>query len=320
MDIKLLETYTTVVMAGSLTGAASVLGVTQSIVSRRVTELERLVGTRLLYRHGRGVRATPAGELLARSLPPVLGQLEQILSDVSELGSVSTGAVNFACSPSMMAALGAWLIQVVARRHPGVRLQTTTLHSRYVHEWLLQGRINIGLLSDVGLSNHLAAEDLGSARVVLVAPPVPQPWGPAGGSIPCRQLDGLPLILSMKGNGIRRYLEEAALLAGIQLRVAHEVDDIGLMKDLVLARRGYAILSELAVRREVQSGQLSQWFFRDPALTARAVLATALNRPITPAMKAVMEQVREGATALLTPAAPALVPPLPPVDNSPRNG
>jgi len=44
-------------------------------------------------------------------------------------------------------------------------------NSRYVYEWVLHAQVDIGVLSDIGMSSQLLLDELGSARVVLAAHP-----------------------------------------------------------------------------------------------------------------------------------------------------
>lgn len=57
-----IEAYVSVVQEGSFTAAAEKLGVSPSHVSRRVAELERHLGTPLIYRTTRSIRLSEAGE------------------------------------------------------------------------------------------------------------------------------------------------------------------------------------------------------------------------------------------------------------------
>ncbi|MFY9511422.1 MAG: LysR family transcriptional regulator, partial [Rubrivivax sp.] len=64
MDLRALEYFVAVVDAGSFSGAAVVLNLTQPTLSRQVALLETELGQRLLVRTGRGVTATEAGSAL----------------------------------------------------------------------------------------------------------------------------------------------------------------------------------------------------------------------------------------------------------------
>ena len=62
-----------VVGRGSYTATAAHLGLDKSVVSRRVSALERLLRTQLVMRSTRGLRATHAGQLLADQARDIVG-------------------------------------------------------------------------------------------------------------------------------------------------------------------------------------------------------------------------------------------------------
>jgi LysR family glycine cleavage system transcriptional activator len=62
---------------GSFSAAAEALGVTHGSISRRVKAVEHWLGAALFERHGRGVRATPAGLRFSR-------QIERMLEDLAQ--------------------------------------------------------------------------------------------------------------------------------------------------------------------------------------------------------------------------------------------
>lgn len=75
-----LDGLTAVVAAhrtGSFTAAAEALELTHGAVSRRVQAVERWLGTPLFERHGRGVRATPAGQRFVAQVEQALGSIRE---------------------------------------------------------------------------------------------------------------------------------------------------------------------------------------------------------------------------------------------------
>ena len=58
MELRQLQYFLKVTESGSVSKAASVIGVTQSALSRQVRQLEEELGVQLFYRHGRGIRMT----------------------------------------------------------------------------------------------------------------------------------------------------------------------------------------------------------------------------------------------------------------------
>jgi DNA-binding transcriptional LysR family regulator len=72
--LTLLSTFTAVAAAGSFTRAAARLGLSKSVASRHVSELERELGVQLMYRSTHGLSLTEAGERCLRHC----GELERI--------------------------------------------------------------------------------------------------------------------------------------------------------------------------------------------------------------------------------------------------
>ncbi|TWI00275.1 transcriptional regulator, LysR family [Luteimonas cucumeris] len=75
-----LDGLTAVVAAhrtGSFSAAAESLELTHGAVSRRVQAVERWLGTPLFERHGRGVRATPAGQRFVAQVEQALGAIRE---------------------------------------------------------------------------------------------------------------------------------------------------------------------------------------------------------------------------------------------------
>lgn len=89
MSIKLTTRHMQMIQAlsesGSVSEAAEQIGVTQSALSHRIREAERLVGTALFYRHNKKLVPTSAGNRLLHSAQVILGELERAENDISKL-------------------------------------------------------------------------------------------------------------------------------------------------------------------------------------------------------------------------------------------
>src|SRR5215470_6228740 len=82
---------------GSLGKAANDLAISQPAVSKAITDLEQLLGARLLERGPKGVEPTIYGHaLLSRSIA-VFDELRQGVSDIESLGDPATGEIRIAC-------------------------------------------------------------------------------------------------------------------------------------------------------------------------------------------------------------------------------
>ncbi len=96
---------------GSLTGAASVLCLTQSALSHTVKKLESSLGTAIFTREGRSLRLTQAGDyllVLANRLLPQFEHAEQIMQQYAQ-GERGTLRIGMECHPCYQ-----WLLRVVS--------------------------------------------------------------------------------------------------------------------------------------------------------------------------------------------------------------
>lgn len=123
LDVRRLRVLRAVVETGSMVAAADELGYTPSAVSQHLAALEREAGAPLLERVGRGVRATPAGRLLAEYTGPVLAKLAEAEAALADLVAGRTGRVGVTFFPTAGATLVPAAVAEFRRRHPAVELQ-----------------------------------------------------------------------------------------------------------------------------------------------------------------------------------------------------
>lgn len=294
MDTKRLEYFLQVADYGSFSRASSVIGVAQPALGRQVQRLEEDCGVRLLYRHGRGVSLTPEGEIFAARIRPLLKKLAAAADGLSTTERPLAGAVTLGLTPTMMALMGLPLLQRLRALAPGVKLNFLTGYSGYVHEWLVDGRLDIAILHDARRSQHIAVDPLATARLFLVSDPG---LARAAGlqrkaSVPVRQLASLPLALPSRSHGLRRTLDNAVAKLKIELNVEYELDTLTLMKAIAQGGIAHTVLALPAVMAEVQEGQLKATALVSPSLETRLMIATSLNRPLTLAGRAVLDQLR----------------------------
>lgn len=123
LDWESVRTLVATAEAGSMSGAARVLGTTQPTVSRRISLLEEHVGGPLLVRHGRGVRPTPRGETLlvaARGVEEAMRRVERIVRGVR---GEPTGPVRVAATEVVGVHVLTPALPALWARAPGIDLE-----------------------------------------------------------------------------------------------------------------------------------------------------------------------------------------------------
>jgi LysR family transcriptional regulator, regulator for metE and metH len=100
---------------GSMTAAAEALHLTQSALSHAMRKLERIVGTDIWLREGRGLKLTQAGEHLLEAAGHILPQLEHAEQGLLGFarGARGTLRIGMECHPCYQ-----WLLKISADYMP----------------------------------------------------------------------------------------------------------------------------------------------------------------------------------------------------------
>src|SRR5438046_533168 len=118
--LKLRDLYVlkTVAQSGSMGRAASRLAVSQPAVSKAITDLEHVLGVRLLDRSQDGVEPTPYGGALLKWSAAVFDDLRQGVEEIDFLADPNAGTVRIGTGEGMPARLVAAVIDRLLRHHP----------------------------------------------------------------------------------------------------------------------------------------------------------------------------------------------------------
>src|SRR5688500_16793785 len=123
LDVRRLRVLREVADRGSFSAAADALAFTQPAVSRQIATLEVEAGTRLVERSARGIRLTPAGELLVEHAEAILDRLATADSQLAALAAGTRGRLRIAAFPSANATLIPLAIAAFRDEHPGIELR-----------------------------------------------------------------------------------------------------------------------------------------------------------------------------------------------------
>src|SRR5260370_39693589 len=95
-----MRVFAKVVESGSFTGAAARLGISASMVSQHVKELEERLGARLLNRTTRKVSLTETGGAYYGGCTRLLADLEETEQALSDMHAAPRGEVRVHCTPA----------------------------------------------------------------------------------------------------------------------------------------------------------------------------------------------------------------------------
>lgn len=163
-----MQTFARVVELGSFARAADRLGISTSVCSRQVAELEAHLDARLLNRTTRTLSLTEAGrEFHARCLP-LLADLEEAEAAAHAGSGRARGTLRITSSVNFGLRHLSPLIAPFQTRHPDVRLDIS-LSDRMVD--LVEEGFDVAVRIGASQSTSLIAKKLGDTRMVTCASP-----------------------------------------------------------------------------------------------------------------------------------------------------
>jgi DNA-binding transcriptional LysR family regulator len=167
MDTEDLRTFVDVADAGGVSSAARRLGVSKSIVSRRLFRLEAELGVQLLARTTRGAALTEAGVTFREHAARVCAEIDTALETIMPAGELR-GRLRIAAPLSLGPTHLAPVFAEMARRHPMLHVHAS--YSDHFVDIIGEGfdcAIRVGYLSD----SNLIARRVGPVHGKLVASP-----------------------------------------------------------------------------------------------------------------------------------------------------
>jgi LysR family nitrogen assimilation transcriptional regulator len=300
MELRQLRYFTKVAELGSFSKAAVVLDVAQPALSRVIRDLELELGVSLLLRTGRGAVLTDAGiKLLARG-KMLLDDAERAFQEVSALKGRPMGLVSIGMTPSIGTVLTVPLVERVRRSYPDVQLQLTEGYSGHLQEWLLSGRLDLGILYSATRAVGTSCDQLTNEQLYLLGAPdiVKRHLGSAT-TVEFAAIPRLPLIMPARPHAIRKLIDETAAKHHIEIHLGLEANAFVAIRDLVAEGHGLTILPISPVLALVRAGRIRALRIVDPELFQVAGLMTSTHHPTTLATKTLVGVVQEVARELV---------------------
>ncbi len=290
MDLKQLEYFRHVAELGSFTRAAAFLSVVQPALSRQVRQLEVELGQNLFDRNGRGVVLTDAGTRLLEHTRGILMQVGRARQELEDQRNGDSGHFVLGLPPSLGRSVTVPLVKAFGRRLPNASLATVEGLSAYMLEWLSVGRVDCALVYDAPASPSVELQPLLEEPLYLIAPLADKSRRK---TIALAQLADYPLIIPSRPHSIRMSVENALAGVEVKIKVAHEIECIPAVVDLVRQGHGYAVLPLNAVKSSPWADEVLIKPIVAPGLTSSLSIAMSAQRPKSPLMRKSIEVIRD---------------------------
>ncbi|MFC7556331.1 LysR family transcriptional regulator [Pseudoroseomonas wenyumeiae] len=241
MDISLrsLQAFVAVARYRSFSRAAGLLHRTQPALTVQVRRLEEALGLRLLDRLPRGAEPTAAGSELARTLEPLLRDLEHALDVARGTASRRAGTVRLAAVPSVASGLLPAAIALLQERHPTLQVRLQEAVTGRVQAMVRADLAETGIASRPEDGSDLEAEPLFQDRIVAV---MPAGHRLASGPVTLERIAAEPLLLMETDTSVDRLLSDAFAARRLSLTVRQRAVHAATLINMARAGLGIALL------------------------------------------------------------------------------
>ena len=237
----------------NFTRAAAALAMTQPNVTGQIRRLEEELGVTLFIRDGRELHLTAAGRALLRETESLLSMTDLVVQRVR----AAAGAVRSCRLGATMTAGGYVLPELMARYMAADRTRRFSLRIDNTHEIaekLKLRQFDLALVEGPFDENFFLSRPLLEDRLLIAG----------RGRLPSRSIRGLlrsgvPLLLREKGSGTRFAFEQFCRRHDIALEEypgVLEIAGFDAIKNMIKAGFGITVISELAIREELETGTL----------------------------------------------------------------
>jgi DNA-binding transcriptional LysR family regulator len=287
LDVTRLRVIDAVARHGSVTAAAKELHYSQPSVSHHLARLEAETGAQLLQRVGRGIRLTPAGQLLADRAAEIIGRIDAANAELAAHVGLTAGRVRLAGFSSAIGSLVPRAVAELARKHPDLQVSLTDTHPPEALELLRTGRIDVAVIfrydetgpEPDGVRLHHLLDDpvylLSTRRQRKLAALRDATW--IAGCERCRS-----------------HLLSLCADEGFEPRISYTSDDMVVMQALVAAGLGVTTIPGLALRSHRVNGIVASEL---PGSRRHIYAATYGQPPDPPATAALLAALAAAAAA-----------------------
>jgi DNA-binding transcriptional LysR family regulator len=294
LKLRELHTLEAVVQSGSMAKAATYLGLSQSAVSKSITEMEHTLGVPLLDRTSRGVEPTAYARILLKRSVAIFDELSQGLKEIEYLTDPTSGELRIGTTEPMTAIV-ATVIDRLSRQYPRMTFHVMVSGSMTsLLSELLERSLDLAILRMAGPNpgKDLKAEMLFHDPLIVMA-------GQNNAWVRRRnlQLSDLvddPWILPPPNISVGQFVAEAFHARGLAVpRSSVITSSVHMRHNMLVTGRFLAMLPSAMLQFPTYRGSLKALPIELPETRRPIGLVTLKKRDLSPVAKLFINCARE---------------------------
>jgi DNA-binding transcriptional LysR family regulator len=296
VDTRRLQLLLSLSRLGSMRAVAECHHLTTSTVSQQIAALAKESGTQLIEPDGRRVRLTPAGRRLADHAVTILAAVDtarlDLDPDAEPAGTLRVGGFATGIRVSLLP-----MLTEMAERFPAVELVISEYEPIEAFRLLTNDDLDLALTYDYNLAPASTGPSLETVPLWSI------PWGlgvraeEPDGPVDVSAYADRPWIVNSRNTADEDAVRTLASLAGFYPRIAHQIDSLDLVEDLIVAGYGVGLLP---IGRPTIRG-VKVVPLTDPCVVLTAYAVTRTGRSTWPPLRAVLDQLMPAKGSLPSP-------------------
>ena len=227
----------------SFTESAELLHLSQSSLSRRVSDLEKILEVQLFHRTTRSVEPTLLGRDLLLQMRSTLTMFDRGIARMRRHAVGESGTVTIGCLPSIAAGYLPKHIRTFMSHSPGVRVEIRDVLRAQVIDLVRAGEVDFGITATSNHDPELEYERIGADRFYCALPSDHPLAGEE--AIGWGRLSSEKLILFSSFTSISRPVQASLESAGVPIDTRMVGHNVGTVAGLVASGLGVTVVPAL---------------------------------------------------------------------------
>ncbi|MGI6853500.1 LysR family transcriptional regulator [Mesorhizobium sp. 1B3] len=246
--------FQSVVQHGSIRAASEALLINQSAISRQIQSLEDEYEVSLLERHARGIRLTPAGELLFNTLREMEFAAERAKSEINALQGLKRGHIKIHTIESMIHHVLPSVIEKFHDQFPGVNFEIILAGSDAVVTAVRNGETDFGLTFVTHATHGVQTYCKMDCRLSAIMRP-DHPLASVR-HLSVSNLVTWPVGLATRPTGTRQIFDDVCRNRGIEIVPKLETNSVELLHQFALMEDAVVVTSDRVFYSSIKAGKL----------------------------------------------------------------
>ncbi len=275
-DLKQIRSFIEVVNEKSFTNASRNLKVSQASISHQVSQLEKMLGVKLIHRTSQDFSLTNEGKAFYKFCEKIMKDLNSLKSDMQS--GTFGGVISIVSSSIPGTYLVPQLISAMNKKVNELFFRVEILNSRETIERIKQGEADLGITGKEVKHPSLSFKKILKDEIVFIGHP------DFDDITDINHIRNIPLVSRESGSGTKtiteNFLQEHGIIPS-ELNIVMECNSSEGVREAVINKIGYAFISKIAAERDLKLGKIKQIQLKEINIERHFYLVTSKVKVLT---------------------------------------